>query len=157
MQLSTRGNNMYILIDFAFVPMTTKKWDKVLDKWISTSKKYSSLESSVKSKNRLKILNDLKNTPYERTKLEFLKKKYQDPKTNKQRKLTTGIAAIPQKDSKKVVVDLLVNNPKSIKDPKFKGAIDSLDKKVGKRKVDIIAVNDPVYDLYTKKFDNRLI
>ncbi len=148
---------MYLLIDFSFVPMTDQKWGRVLDKWIATSKKYSNLESPIKNKNRLKILNDLKNTHYSRTKFEFLKKKYQDPKTNKQRKLVTGIAAIPQKDSKKVVVDLLVNNPKSIKDPKFKGAVQSLDKKIGARKIDIIAVNDPVYDLYTEKFGTRLL
>lgn len=144
---------MYLLADFAFVPMNGKKWDKVLNKWqLMTGENKIGMD-------RYDLLGGMRNKLKSRSKpkLEFLKKSYNDPVTDKKRKLVTGIAEIPQKDSKKVVVNSLVGNPKSELDPKFKGAVDSLDKKVGKRDIFIKGINDEVDDIYKKKFGDRLV
>lgn len=148
---------MYILADFAY---KKPDWVKVLAKWEKTTQ---DLPSSPVNEDRLDILDSLKRNAIRDkedgsgSKLQFLKKKYKDPKTNKDRKVVTGIAKVWNDTSDSIEVPYLVGNPKSQKDPRFKGALNSLDEKVGKRKIKIMGINEDIDNVYKKKFGSRFV
>jgi hypothetical protein len=145
---------MYILADFAY---KNPDWMKVLNKW---EKATGELKPKAKNYDRSYVIDRLKNSLTDQeNKLDFkfLKKEYKDPKTNKNRKLVTGIAGISENTPSKIDVQYLVGNPKADKNPKFKGALNSLDKKVGNRKISMVGLSKKVDDMYKKKFGDRLV
>lgn len=80
---------MYILADFAFVPMTTEKYSKVLKQWNKISNK---LEPTGRLGNQRRIiLGQMQGQPPER--LSFLKKNI-TTKSGKSKSIVTGIADI---------------------------------------------------------------
>lgn len=149
---------MYILADFTY---KKPDWMKVLNKWGSKTKDMLENEANPINQDRLDVINSIRgkvNVAHytdKPPKLEFLKKTYTDKNTGKKRKVVTGIAEIPKKNSKLVDVEHLVGNPSGEYDDRFKGALDSLDKKVGKRNVYITGINDDVSNMYRKKFGDR--
>lgn len=142
---------MHLLIDFGFVPMTAKKWTRVLDNW-----KNKTADNPSRELDRQRVIQDMKDD-LELKKMHFLRKRYRDG--DKVRTLTTGIGkydTFKRPDKRHLNVESLVGNPKSQQDPKFKGAIKSLKRKL--RPEDTIAIeglNPKVESEYEKGFGGQ--
>ena len=129
---------MYLISDFAFIPMTQPKWNKVLNQWMKVSEK---VEPDNKTKRN--ILKGMIKFP------EFGDYHFLQTKKGK-RKYTTGIW---QGDNtpEELRVSFLVGN--AVK-PNLKGAVKSLDKQAGNRYVVIDPTNAKLHSLYKKGLRN---